>query len=43
MREEQPYMDGNVLARRIVYIAVRERATNSRLVKAKRFFSQHVY
>ncbi len=43
MREEQPNMDGNVLARRIVYIAVRERATNSRLVKAKSFFSQHVY
>ncbi len=28
-REEQPNMDGNLLARRIVCIAVRERATNS--------------
>ncbi len=28
-REEQPNMDGNVLAKRIVGIAVRERATNS--------------
>ncbi len=31
-------MDGNLLAKRIVCIAVRERATNSRLVKAKRFY-----
>ncbi len=37
-REEQPNMDGNVLARRIVCIAVRERATNSSLVKANTFF-----
>ncbi len=28
-REEQPNMDGNVSARRIVCVAVRERATNS--------------
>ncbi len=28
-REEQPYIDGNVLAKRIVCIAVREKATNS--------------
>ncbi len=36
-REEQPNMDGHLLAKRIVCIAVRERATN--VVKAKHFFS----
>ncbi len=39
-REEQPNMDGNLLARRIVCIAVRERATNRQNVF---FFPQLVY
>ncbi len=41
-REEQPNMDGNLLARRIVCIAVRERATNSTRQKGF-FFSPNLF
>ncbi len=40
-REEQPNMDGHLLAKRIVCIAVRERATN--VVKAKHFFFRYFF